>query len=121
MVEKYERVKNSFYPQVYRSFKARGLETDELIEYYIQDLTEDHVNKALELIFEYFLPEDTFQLAVKRPKNDSAIQIMREFFTKTLKENVSLACFVTKTNEMVGLNTLTVKSRGQARNEVCEK
>lgn len=120
MVEKYERAKDSLYPQVYHTFMAKGRESDELVEYCVQDLTDDHAKKAVEMILTFLTPEETFQRAVKMAENDLAKGILESFYIKTIKERVSLGCFELKTNEMVGLNAMTIKSRNHEEvYEVC--
>lgn len=110
MVTKFKRVEGSLYPSLHRTFKAYGLSNNELVEYYIQDLTEEHFDKAIELIFKYHTPEETFQKAIKLSEKDYGIELLKYFYRSVLEEKVSLACFASESHEMVALNMLTVET-----------
>lgn len=112
MVTKFKRPENSLYPQLYYSFMAKALDGDELIEYYVEDLTDKHVEKAIELISKYLTPDETFQQAIKLSERDYAPEILKLYFGGIFKERVSLACFVSGTGEMVALNAMKVETKG---------
>lgn len=112
MITKYERSKDELYPTVYHTFKARSRISEELVDYYIQDLTQNHADEAVELIFKYFTPDEAFQKAAKYDGNEDCLKYLRQFYKKKFEERVSLACFISGSNEMVGLNVLSVHTKG---------
>lgn len=112
MVTKFERPENLIAPQTYYSFKARDINSDELVDYHVQDLTEQHYEKAVELIQKYLTPEETFQKAVHLSERDFAPLLLKFYFEHIFNKRVSLACFNTKKNELVALNALEVKTKG---------
>lgn len=110
MVTKYKRPEDSLYPQLYHSFKAKARDSDELVEYFVEDLTEQHFGKAIELILKYFTLEEPFQQAIKFAEKQP--ELFKIYFTGIFKERVSLACFVSGSYEMVALNALKVETKG---------
>jgi hypothetical protein len=95
------------YPQIYKTFLAG----DE--EFYIADLTEDHADEAWKLIEEFVIPEENFCKAVQIHTKPNAMKVMENGYRELLKQKVSLGCFKKKTDELVGLNILSVKVKGQ--------
>lgn len=104
MVTKFFRPKDSPYPKIYQTFKAKSLHNDELVEFHIQDLTEDHFEKAIEMFVEDFMPEETFQVAVDLAGKDFSAEAYEQEFSAAFKERCSLGCFVCETNELVGVD-----------------
>lgn len=112
MVTKFVRPKDSLYPLIYHTFKAKSLEGDDLVEYYIQDLTESHYEKAVELLIKNFMPEESFQMAINLAGLDFAAEIYRIYYTPIFQERCSLGCFVSGTHELVGVDAMKVKNKG---------
>lgn len=115
MASKFQRstsYEDSLYPQIYHTFKAKDLEGDELVEFYIQDMTEKHYDEAVEFIAKYLMPEEIFCRAAKIPGNEAAEKAFKVYYSTIVKEKFSLACFSLKTHEMVALNSFVVETRG---------
>lgn len=113
MVTKFVRPKDSLFPLIYHTFKAKSLDGDELVEYYIQDLTESHYEKAVELLIKNFMPEESFQMAINLAGTDYAAEVYKIYFTAAFQERCSLGCFVSGTHVLVGVDVMTVKSKGE--------
>lgn len=115
MASKFQRstsYEDSLYPQIYHTFKAKDLEGDKLVEFYIQDMTEKHYDEAVEFIAKYLMPEEIFCRAAKIPENEAAEKAFKVYYSTIVKEKFSLACFSLKTHEMVALNSFVVETRG---------
>lgn len=112
MVENFKRSEGSLYPVLHHTFKAKSLDSDKVVEYYVEDLTEKHYDEAFDFILKYLMPEETFQLAVRRSEKDCGVNILRHFYRGVFEEKVSLACFVSGSHELVGLNALKVLTKG---------
>lgn len=108
----FERPESSKYPQVYATFQAGGE------KFHISDLTEDHWEEALTLLVKYVIPEETFCRAIKIHKKPNAMKFMIDSYRRLFKEKVSLACFKAATGELVGLNILAVKTKGESKEPV---
>lgn len=100
MVTKFERF--FFQPKVYKTFTTRDNE-----EFIIQDLPEDKFDEAVKFMIEYYAKEETFLKASKVSE-----KVLMDFYQFILKQKCTIACIKKDTNELVGLNVLSVKSRG---------
>lgn len=117
MVTKFERSGIVFIPQVYHSFTIKNKDTDEVEEYFVQDLPQEKVEEASEFMIENYVKHETFLKATKVPN-----AALMEFYRFVFQQKVSLACFKKDTGELVGLNALSVKSKGVDTNfRVIEK
>lgn len=82
-------------------------------EFHIADLTEKHVEEALELLAKFVIPEENFCKAIQIHTKENAMKIMMETYRELIAKRMSLGCFKTGTDELVGLNILGVKTRGE--------
>jgi hypothetical protein len=112
MVTKLKRPEG-LYPQIYHTFKAKDKKSDELVEYCIQDLTENKFNVAIEFMVKYQLKEETFHKALKLHENENAVKAARNFYREIFKEKMSLVCFKLGSDEIVSVNAMYVQSKGQ--------
>lgn len=111
MVVKFKRPKDLEYPKTYHTFHAKDSNTDELVEYVVEDLTEEYTEQALEIFNSFLSPEEICNRAAKVPQTPNAVKALTEFNRLVIKEKFSLACFKKETREFVGFNFLTVKSK----------
>lgn len=112
MVEKFKRPENQLFPLIHHTFMAKDAESDELVEYYIQDLTEDKTDEALEMYAKCLYLEETIQKAVKISESPDTVELLNGFYGKAIKDRFSLGCFKMGSHELVGINLLRVKARG---------
>lgn len=99
MVTKFERT--FFRPQIYKSFTA---ENEEFI---IQDLPTGRIEEAAEFMIKFYATDETFMKAAKVSES-----LLKEFYRFVFNENCALGCFKKESNEMVGINALSVKTKG---------
>lgn len=100
MVTKFERF--FFQPQVYKTFTSKDNE-----EFIIQDLPEDKFEEAAKFMIDYYSKEETFLKAIKVSE-----MVLKDFYLFILKQKCTIACFKKDSNELVGINALSVKTRG---------
>lgn len=122
MVTKYVRPADGLYPIIHHTFMAKNLD-GEVVEFNVQDLTNEHIDQAIEFTIKFLTPDETFQKSINLAEKDYAPMLLGAFYRKAFEERVSLACFITGTKELVGLNAMTIKSKGiedklEARNFV---
>lgn len=55
---KWKRPKTTEYPKVWHTFKARDLDSDELVEYRIQDLPLDRLDEIIEFMFNNYIVDE---------------------------------------------------------------
>ena len=105
MVTRYERPGIHFQPKVYTTFSLKNGESEE--DFYIQDLPQDQLDEAAEFMIAYYQKDETFQKAIKVSE-----VTLKDFYVFIFKQKVALACYKKGTNELVGVNALSVKSKG---------
>lgn len=107
----FKRPDGSLYPIIYGTFSVKVKDGDEVEEFYIQDLTENFFDQAVDFIVANHARGAVFHRAAKTLADDSGIQRVREMYRNVFKEKISLICLKMDTNEVVGLNALGVKTR----------
>lgn len=99
-------INRPLYPQIYSSFKGRGDE-----EYFVQDLTENFFDAAVDFIVANHARGAVFHRAAGTLADDRGIECVNEMYRNVFKQKVSLICLKKETREIAGLNALCVKSR----------
>lgn len=61
---KWKRPVSVTYPKVWHRFKARDLSSDELVEYRIEDLTEDRAEEAYKHMKDHYLAGEPVTVAL---------------------------------------------------------
>ena len=107
----FKRPEGSLYPIIYSSFKAKLKNSDEVEEYFVQDLTEEYFDRAVDFIVENHAKGAVYHKASKTLDGDSGIQLVREMYSNVFKEKISLICFKLGSKEIAGLNALCIKTR----------
>jgi hypothetical protein len=108
----FKRPEFSLYPQIYSSFKAKNGDEDE--EFFIQDLTEDFFDRAVDFIVENHAKGGEFHRAAKTLTGDEGIKRVREHYRNVFKEKISIICLKMGTGEIAGLNALTIVTKENA-------
>jgi hypothetical protein len=105
MVSKFERI--FFTPLVYQTFTIKDEENDRDEEFVIQDLPQDLYEQAATFMIEYYMKDETFQKAAQVSED-----ALKEFYRFVFEQKVSIVCFKKGTKEILGLNALSVKTKG---------
>lgn len=115
---KFVRPASLRFPQIYGTFKAKDKDSDNEVEYIIQDLPEDYFEEALNLLVNVFLPDEALYSCRGVSANADAIKEVREFWSEKLAMKTSLACFRDGSKDLAGLYVLAVYSNGDTPYEV---
>jgi hypothetical protein len=116
---KFERPENLAFPTIYYTFKAKDKNSDEIIEYKIQDVPEDFYEKAIDFFIEQFIGEENFCVAKKISERPVGRQELCDIWRETFKRKFSIACFRSDgSDEIVALNVLDVFSRNDPKPDV---
>jgi GNAT superfamily N-acetyltransferase len=108
----FKRPESLKIPQVYHKFKAKDKNSDELVEYQVQDLLEEDFERALDLMVKFYLPDEPFAISMKVCANEEAVEDFRRFWRTVLKQRFTLACFSSSgSGELVAINMLIVCSK----------
>lgn len=68
-------------------------ESDEVIEYRVQDLPDDRFEEALELMRTHFLPDESLCSSKGVPDDPLATKVFLDFWIECMKKHLSIACF----------------------------
>lgn len=112
----WQRPSNIPFPSVWLTFKAKDVDSDNLIEYRVQDLTEEDFEVAFDHMKTYFLRDEVMNNVMGLWKDEASIKNLYEIWKEMVKQRVSLACFRENSNEMVGCNILYVSEKGVEEN-----
>jgi hypothetical protein len=108
----FKRPENLEFPKVFYTFKAKAKESDEIIEYLVQDLPEDRFEDALEMIKTDYLPEESLCASKGIYKDPKATKFLCDIWMNMLKSHLSIACFKNDgSNDLVAVNFLAVHSK----------
>lgn len=112
----FERNKNMFTwkrsepekPQIWHSFKSKNSATNEIEEFFVQDLPREKYAEAVDHMLEHFLSDEPICRS-KNVKSDAlALKEICSLWRKVLEQNVVLACFKQNCSEIIGLNMVCV-------------
>lgn len=104
------------FPSVWLRFKARDVDSDNLIEYRVQDLTEADFEAAFDHMKTHFLKDEVMNNVMELWKDEAAIADLYKIWKEMVKQRLSLACFRENSNEMVGCNILYLSAKGTDEN-----
>jgi GNAT superfamily N-acetyltransferase len=117
----FKRPEDLEVPQIYYTFKAKDKNGDQLIEYRVQDLPQEHFEETVKFMVKYFLPDETFCSSKNIPNKPNAIESFSAFWLESLQENLSIACYKNDdSNELVAANVLIVSSKDDVEPDVSE-
>lgn len=100
------------FPSVWLKFKAKDIDSDDLIEYRVQDMTETDFEVAFDHMNTYFLKDEVMNDAMELWKDEVGIKDLYKIWKEMVKQRLSLACFKENSNEMVGCNILYMSEKG---------
>lgn len=109
---KFKRPESVSFPSVYYNFLAKDKNNDHVTEYRVQDLPEEHYERALELMVNYFLPDETLCSNKNSSNNPEIVKAMLGFWRLALTEKLSIGCYRNhdENDDLVGVNVFLVKS-----------
>lgn len=111
------------YPQIYRKFKAKSKNIDEIgseEEFYIQDLTENYFDDAVDFMVEYHARSSIFHRAAGTLLSDDGVERIRQMYRSVFEDNISLICLKANTNEIIGVNAILIRSKYDEPNGPCD-
>ena len=114
----FNRPEGSRYPIIYESFEVKSKKSDENEEFYIQDLTENFFDEAVQIIVDNHAKGAVFHRAANTLIDEKGFERVREMYRNVFKEKISLICMKKGSNEIVGINALTFKTKSTLLNKV---
>lgn len=118
---KFTRPENLEFPHVYYTFRGKDKNSNNLVEYRVQDLPEELYEKTVKFMAKHFFPDETFCSSRNVANKPSAVQAHSDFWATIMKQKMSIGCFKNDgSEELVGANVLVVKSRDDPEFETRE-
>jgi hypothetical protein len=114
---KFKRPESLKAPQTYYTFKAKDKNSEYIVEYRVQDLTEEYYDIALDLMVKYFLPDETFCSSKHITENETGVKVFSDFWRREFKEQLSIACFKEGSDELISANCLRVNSKDDPKDD----
>jgi hypothetical protein len=113
----WRRPDNVTFPQVWHKFQAKDLNSDELVEYRVEDLTPDRFDDAIEQMSDYLRDEP--MCCSKNILADSAATIAFKNLWKSFMDlqKVTLVCYREGSDEIVGVNMLAIYTKYDVKDE----
>jgi hypothetical protein len=99
------------FPTVYHEFQAKDKDSDELVEYRIQDLLEEDYDNGIDLMIREYCPEESFNRCRGISSNPEAIAEKTIFWRSKLDKRLSIGCY--KDEELVAVCLLDVNVKGE--------
>lgn len=107
------------FPIIYYTFKAKSRESDEVIEYRVQDLPDEYFEEALELMRTHFLPDESLCSAKGVPADPQATKVFLDFWAYVMKKHLSIACFRNDgDDELISVNCFDVHGKDDPKEDV---
>ncbi|XP_070498762.1 uncharacterized protein [Chironomus tepperi] len=108
----FQRPNNLEFPKTYYTFKSKSKDSDEIIEYRVQDLPDDRFEEVLEMIKVDYLPEESLCAGKGIHTDPKPTKFLCDIWTELMKSHLSIACFRNDGNDdLVAVNFLTVHSK----------
>lgn len=117
----FERPNGLKGPMVYSTFQIKSKYSDEMEEFFIQDLTEDFFDEAVKIIVENHARGAVFHKAAKTLSSEGGIRRVNEMYLNVFKEKISLICLNIGTMEIVGINAITYRDSEVGFEYLCFK
>lgn len=114
----FKRPEGTLYPIVHSTFKVNVDGSDDEEEFYIQDLTENYFDIAVDFIVANHARGAVFHRAAKTLATEEGVKRVGDMYRNVFKEKISLICLKMGTHEVAGLNALFVKSKDDAVKDV---
>lgn len=110
-VLEWKRPKTSKYPKIWYTFKARDIDSDNLVEYRIQDLPWDRVDDYYQHLFETFIPDEPLGQAFGYPNDPHVYDDYKQFWAPIIEQRIALVCFKEGSDEIIGTNLIFVSTQ----------
>ncbi|XP_059616299.1 uncharacterized protein LOC132261478 [Phlebotomus argentipes] len=118
---KWSRPESVSFPQVWWRFKAKDPESGEIVDYRIEDCTEDRFEEVVELMLNCFIPDEPMSTSLEVLKDEVSLAEMKAMWVETMPQKLTLVCFKEGSSEICGLNVLEINEQSESKkNELDE-
>lgn len=111
---KWNRPTDVPYPNVWHRFLAKDLNSDELVEYRIEDLTEDRFDAAFQNMKENFILDEPQFQSRNAIDEENMVEEYCEVMRAISRNRMTLVCVKEGSDEIIGVNWNYVLTKGDA-------
>lgn len=97
-------------PTVYYTFRAKDADSDQLVTYRVEDLTEDRYDDMIQHYRDNFLDDEPFCENRKVSSHEDALAEITMFWNWCFTQRTTIVCYKEGSDEIVGANLLHVKT-----------
>ncbi|XP_055617018.1 uncharacterized protein LOC129762608 [Toxorhynchites rutilus septentrionalis] len=105
------------YPQVWRRFQVRDPLTGELEAYRVQDLPPERFEDAIDHMCNHFLRDEPICASLNLVGDTVGIEELSAVWRRVVEQRCAVVCFKEASDEIIGLNMLTVVSKEDSHKE----
>lgn len=113
----WKRPENVSFPQVWLTFKAKDFNSDNLVEYRIQDLPHERYEEAIDYMCNEFLVNEPMCKSLGVANDEHSVIERRELWKYVMSQNIVLACFKEISDEIIGINMVAVSLKEEQNDE----
>ncbi|XP_053682019.1 uncharacterized protein LOC128732724 [Sabethes cyaneus] len=103
------RPKQLVIPQVWDTFQAKDVDSDQLVTYRVEDLTEDRYEDAIQHFVENYLDDEPLHKNRKFSEDELSVAEVKDFWQWCFDQKMTIVCYKEGSREIVGVNLLHVK------------
>lgn len=112
----FQRPASLKFPSIFYTFKAKDKNSENIVEYRVQDLPTERFGEALDLLVKHFLPDEALNICRGLMNSPAGVEEHRQLWAEMLKLRLTIACF--KGDELVGVNVMAVNSKDDPKDEL---
>lgn len=116
---KWKRPDSVEYPKVWHTFMARDTDSDDLVEYRIQDLPPERANDAYEHMLGNYILDEPVGEVLGSAGDLIHYEDYKMAWDPMVAQGMPLVCFKAGSDEIVGANMLFVSSKGDNFMDKC--
>lgn len=105
------------FPQVWLKFQAKDLNSDELVNYRVQDLPLERYEDAIDHMCTHFIVDEPTSKSIGLSNDEHSVIETRTLYKAILNQNIALACFKERSDEIVGLNMVAITLKEEQKDK----
>lgn len=102
-------------PTIYHTFRAKHVDSDQLVTYRVQDFTEDRHADVIQHYRENFVDDEPLAASRKISSSEVAMAEIVSFWSWCLEQRMTVVCYKDGSDEIVGANLLHVATPGKSK------
>lgn len=108
------------FPSVWHTFKAKDVDSDELVTYVVQDLPEERYEEGIDHMIGIFIHDEPMCRAKHLAEEPQSVDDIRDVWRELVKQRLALMCCKEGSDEIVGLNMTYVSCKDDKQDYVCQ-